>query len=79
MSPSAKYADLVLPETSFLERWNIGNTWGTGNYFLLSEKVVEPAFERRSDYEWISDVAEKMGVKEALPKDEQKRVDSLSR
>lgn len=51
MSPSAKYADLVLPETSFLERWNIGNTWGTGNYFLLSEKVVEPAFERRSDYE----------------------------
>ncbi|HEK2030930.1 TPA: molybdopterin-dependent oxidoreductase [Proteus mirabilis] len=66
MSPSAKYADLVLPETSFLERWNIGNTWGTGNYFLLSEKVVEPAFERRSDYEWISDVAEKMGVKEAF-------------
>ncbi len=39
---------------------------GNGQLFLLSEKVVEPAFERRSDYEWISDVAEKMGVKEAF-------------
>lgn len=66
MSPSAKYADLVLPETSFLERWNIGDTWGTGSYLILSEKVVEPAFERRSDYEWITEVAEKMGVKEAF-------------
>lgn len=66
MSPSAKYADLLLPETSFMERWNIGDTWGTGSYFILSEKLIEPAFERRSDYEWISEVAEKMGVKEAL-------------
>ncbi|WP_369309277.1 DMSO/selenate family reductase complex A subunit [Providencia rettgeri] len=66
LSPSAKYADLVLPETSFMERWNIGDTWGTGSYFILSEKVIEPDFERRSDYEWITDVAEKMGVKEAF-------------
>lgn len=49
-----------------MERWNIGDTWGTGSYFILSEKLIEPAFERRSDYEWISEVAEKMGVKEAL-------------
>ena len=26
LTPSAKYADLLLPETSFLERWNIGGT-----------------------------------------------------
>ncbi|HBO21859.1 MAG TPA: dimethyl sulfoxide reductase subunit A [Providencia sp.] len=66
LSPSAKYADLVLPETSFMERWNIGDTWGTGSYFILSEKVIEPDFERRSDYDWITDVAEKLGVKEAF-------------
>lgn len=66
LSPSAKYADLVLPETSFMERWNIGDTWGTGSYFILSEKVIEPDFERRSDYDWITDVAEKMGVKAAF-------------
>ncbi len=26
MTPSAKYADSLLPETSFMERWNIGET-----------------------------------------------------
>ncbi|HAP80217.1 MAG TPA: dimethyl sulfoxide reductase subunit A, partial [Enterobacteriaceae bacterium] len=30
LTPSAKFADLLLPETSFMERWNIGETWGTG-------------------------------------------------
>lgn len=62
MTPSAKYADLLLPETSFLERWNIGKTWGTGSYLMLSEKLIEPEFERRSDYEWLCDVAAKLGI-----------------
>ena len=62
MSPSAQYADLVLPETAFTERWNIGETWGTGSYLVLSEKLVEPDFERRSDYDWLCDVAKKLGV-----------------
>ncbi|EQA4286157.1 DMSO/selenate family reductase complex A subunit [Cronobacter dublinensis] len=62
LTPSARYADVLLPETSFMERWNIGETWGTGNYLLLSQKLVEPAFERRSDYDWLRDVARKLGV-----------------
>lgn len=66
LTPSAKYADLLLPETSFMERWNIGETWGTGSYFMLSEKVIEPAFECRSDYEWLREVAAKMGIEKAF-------------
>ncbi|MFP2239258.1 DMSO/selenate family reductase complex A subunit [Pseudescherichia vulneris] len=62
MSPSAKYADVLLPETSFMERWNIGETWGTANYLVLSEKLIEPEFERRSDYDWQREVARKLGV-----------------
>ncbi|MDI6464196.1 molybdopterin dinucleotide binding domain-containing protein, partial [Cronobacter turicensis] len=62
LTPSARYADLLLPETSFMERWNIGETWGTGNYLLLSQKLVEPEFERRSDYDWLRDVARKLGI-----------------
>lgn len=62
MTPSARYADLLLPETSFMERWNIGETWGTGNYLILSEKIVEPEFERRSDYDWQREVAAKLGI-----------------
>lgn len=66
MTPSAKFADILLPSASFLERWNIGETWSSGNYLLLSEKVVEPEFERRTDYEWIREVARKLGVEEIV-------------
>ncbi|HGU2487052.1 TPA: DMSO/selenate family reductase complex A subunit, partial [Escherichia coli] len=62
MTPSAKYADVLLPETSFMERWNIGETWGTASYLILSEKPIEPDFERRTDYDWLRDVAKKLGV-----------------
>ncbi len=62
LTPSVKYSDIVLPETSFMERWNIGETWGTGSYLILSEKLVEPLFESRSDYDWLSDVAAKLGI-----------------
>lgn len=62
LTPSAKFADLLLPETSFMERWNIGETWGTGSYLMLSEKLIEPPFESRSDYDWLREVAAKLGV-----------------
>lgn len=62
LSPSAKYADLLLPETSFMERWNIGETWGTGNYLVLSEQLIDPPYECRNDYDWLTDVARKLGV-----------------
>ena len=62
LTPSAKYVDLLLPETSFMERWNIGETWSTGNYLMLSEKLIEPPFESRSDYDWLREVAAKLGV-----------------
>lgn len=62
MTSSAKYADVLLPETSFMERWNIGETWGTASYLILSEKVIKPEFERRSDYDWLREVAAKLGI-----------------
>ena len=64
LTNSARYADILLPSATFFERWNIGETWGSGNYLLLSQKVVEPEFERRTDYDWIRDVARKLGVEE---------------
>nr|WP_065824635.1 DMSO/selenate family reductase complex A subunit [Photorhabdus australis] len=64
LTPSARYADILLPETSFMERWNIAYPWSTGSYFILSSKLIEPEFERRSDYEWIREVAAKLGVEQ---------------
>ncbi|MFA9440312.1 DMSO/selenate family reductase complex A subunit [Uliginosibacterium sp. sgz301328] len=64
LTPSAKFADVLLPETSFMERWNIGKTWGSGNYLMLSEQVIEPLHEARNDYDWLTDVARKLGVEQ---------------
>lgn len=66
MTPSAKYADILLPETSFAERWNIAFPWVFGDYAKISKPVVRPEFERRSDYEWLSEVAYKLGVGDAF-------------
>lgn len=79
LTPSAKYADLLLPETSFMERWNIGGTWGTGDYIILSEKLIEPEFERRTDYDWLCDVAEKLGIRAQFSegRDEKRWIDFL--
>lgn len=79
LTPSAKYADLLLPETSFMERWNIGETWGTGNYLVLSEKLIEPLFEARTDYNWLREVAAKLGVEEkfSLGRDEKQWIEQI--
>lgn len=66
LTPSAKYADILLPETTFFERWNIGESWASGDYIILSEKVVENYYESRSDYDWLSEVAEGLGVGHAF-------------
>ncbi|OCA81501.1 dimethyl sulfoxide reductase subunit A [Bacillus sp. FJAT-27225] len=62
LTPSAKYADILLPETTFFERWNLGGSWASGDYFMLSEKIVNNYYEARSDYEWMSEVAEGLGI-----------------
>ncbi|MCT4717056.1 molybdopterin-dependent oxidoreductase [Enterobacteriaceae bacterium H18W14] len=79
LTPSARYADLLLPETSFMERWNIGETWGTGNYLILSEKLIDPPFEARSDYDWLREVAAKLGIEQefSLGRDEKQWIEQI--
>ena len=64
MTPSAKFADILLPGTTFFERWDIGTPWGNGDYCILGEKVLDPLFECRNEYDVFAEVAEKLGVKQ---------------
>ncbi len=65
MTPSAKFADLLLPAPSFLEDNNMAAPWRMGHYLLSNNKVIEPLFECRTEYCWISDVAKRLGLWEA--------------
>lgn len=62
LTPSAKYADIVLPADNFMERQDIAEPWLYGDYVLYLNKTVEPVFECRNGYEWISDLAARLGI-----------------
>ena len=66
MTPSAKYADLVLPATSLLEGDNLITPWNQGNFLGFSNQVVEPVGESRFEFEWLLAVAENLGIADAF-------------
>ncbi|AGK56048.1 DMSO/selenate family reductase complex A subunit [Bacillus sp. 1NLA3E] len=64
MTPSAKFADILIPATTFFERWDIGTPWCFGDYVVLGQKTIDPLYECRDEYDVFADVAEKLGVKD---------------
>ncbi len=61
MTASAKFADVLLPSTNFLERVDIAAPWDR-DHLIFQNKAVEAQFERRTGYDWMCDVAGKLGV-----------------
>jgi trimethylamine-N-oxide reductase (cytochrome c) len=61
-TPTARFADIVLPATSSYERNDI-EQGGSYSLRLMSpmRKVVDPLFEARSDFDIFNDVAKKLG------------------
>jgi anaerobic dimethyl sulfoxide reductase subunit A len=64
MTPSAKFADILLPGTTFFERWDIGVPWCFGDYVVFGEKTIDPLYECRNEYDVFADIADKFGLKE---------------
>jgi len=56
----------LLPSTSMFERENIVPSWSWSDYITYGNKSIEPIFECRDDYDWILDVANKLGLGEAF-------------
>ena len=66
MTPSARYADILLPATSVFEGNNIVAPWLGTNFILRNNKAIEPLFECRFEWEWLKDVAERLGLYDAF-------------
>jgi anaerobic dimethyl sulfoxide reductase subunit A len=64
MTASARFADVLLPADNSLERCDIGFPWSGEKYVLFGNQVLDPPFECRHDYWWLSRVAEKLGLGE---------------
>jgi len=64
MTPTAKFADIVLPVCTQFEMWGLEDGWKYGEEVILMPKIVEPQFETKSDYQICSEIAKRFGVKE---------------
>ncbi|HXW08256.1 MAG TPA: molybdopterin-dependent oxidoreductase [Vicinamibacterales bacterium] len=61
---TARYADVVLPATTFLENYDIAKAYGPISLQLV-RPVIEPCGESRSNPEVFSDLASRLGLAEA--------------
>ncbi len=66
-TPTARFADIVLPATSAYERNDIENV---GDYsaraIVAMKKVIDPVFEARNDFDIFADISEKLGARDAF-------------
>ncbi len=73
MTPSAKFADLILPVCTQLETWGLQDGWKYGDEMILGPKVNEPPFETKSDYQICAELADKFGVREEFTQNRSER------
>ena len=66
MTPSAKFADVVLPSISFLEMNNMTNAWEQGDFIGYNNKVVEPLNGCRFEYDWLKEIAKNLSLYDAF-------------
>ena len=60
MTPTAKFADLLLPATTFLENRDFYSAYG--HFYLgVADKVIEPIAEAMSNFDFFQTLAQKMG------------------
>ena len=66
---SVNYADIVLPVcSSFETEYEISNMQIRRNHLILQQKVLEPLFESKSDFQIEKELAAKMDLEQYLPK-----------
>jgi anaerobic selenocysteine-containing dehydrogenase len=70
---TARYADVILPSTTFLENYDIARGYGSISLQLV-RPVIEPVAETRSNPEVFSQLAERLGVGDA-----EEEIDTLLR
>lgn len=64
MTPTAKFADIVLPVSTQFEVYGLEDGWKYGDEVILMPKVVDQYYECKSDYQICSEVAERLGIKD---------------
>ena len=64
MSETAKLADIVLPGTTYLERYDLNTHWVTWPCLGLRQPVVKPIFGQLAEYEVVAALGRRLQLKD---------------
>ena len=67
LTPTAQFADYVLPVAGALERPNCQIHGGVANYAYGGAAAIEPLYERRRDYDIVRELALRLGMGSEWP------------
>jgi anaerobic dimethyl sulfoxide reductase subunit A len=62
MTATARYADILLPVNTFMERTDIAPPWLGSPYYIYLNKAVDSLHESKSDLEICAELAPRIGV-----------------
>src|SRR6266852_1910090 len=63
VTPTARYADILLPATTFWERNDVHTPWaGAGHYAIFMQQAIAPVGECRNDLDICAALAERLGI-----------------
>jgi anaerobic dimethyl sulfoxide reductase subunit A len=63
ITPTARYADIVLPATTFWERNDVHTPWaGAGHYAIFMRQAIAPVGECRNDLDICAALAQRLGI-----------------
>jgi anaerobic dimethyl sulfoxide reductase subunit A len=61
ITPSALYADVLLPVATHFERHDVALPWYKGHYYIHRPKVIEPMGESKTDFQIFTELAYRIG------------------
>lgn len=63
LTPTARFADILLPVNTHLERNDIIRPWFSGPWYIYMNKAIDSLYESRSDFEICVELAQRLGIK----------------
>jgi len=62
MTPTAKFADILLPVNTFMEREDMVPPWLGSPYYLYQNQAIDPMYQSKSDRDICTELAPRLGI-----------------